>query len=294
MAEKKNEAALEVTKALIGCGGGIAAACVTGMFALIALFGQKLPVLNPVSPGDSATATSAISGKVSGSFGPMIFAAGVTADKKPIEAGVRFPQGVTLIYAIYPYSGMVKNMPWRDEWYLNGQLQEHLTSNSVWSGDEQGTDYVGVSEPAGLEPGQWQVRLYIADKLVQQGNFTVEKRELGVPFFGPLRFAEDVNNGKPVRPHQPDESFVSGIRSVYAFFDAGNMTQGLKYKVEWYRDGALLSNVTSSAAWNASANKIDSWARYYNEDSALNSGTYTVKLYIEGKLVQLGTFVIEE
>ena len=59
-----------------------------------------------------------------------------------------------------------------------------------------------------------------------------------MPLFGRILFAENIKDGQPVNLHQPKENFKAGTQRVYAFFDASNMTKGLAYRREWYRDGA--------------------------------------------------------
>jgi hypothetical protein len=111
-----------------------------------------------------------------------------------------------------------------------------------------------------------------------------------VAYFGPIRFAEGIVNGKPVNPHKPGDKFKSGTAEVYAFFDASNVVKGLKWKSEWRLDGNLLKDVGGSDTWNAGESEKDWWVRLRN----LVPGRYELRLYIEGELVQSGTFVVEK
>jgi hypothetical protein len=38
---------------------------------------------------------------------------------------------------------------------------------------------------------------------------------------------------------------------VYAFFEVGNMTKGLKWKTEWYYNGELVKGVGGTQTWTA-------------------------------------------
>ncbi len=285
--DKKQDTFIELSKALIGCGGGIAAACITGVFALVAILAPRLPLFNetptPTSTPGVAAATS--------QFGALVIAADVTADFKPIEAGTRFPEGVTRICALFPYAGMTPGTVWRDEWYVNGKLQEHLTERKIWRGEANGVEWVGVTAGAGLDVGQWEVRLYLGERLAQKAAFTIDKRAVGAPFFGTIHFAEDQHADKPVRVHQPDELWARGTPQVYAFFDAGNMPPGIVWRREWYRDGQLLADLVKEQTWDLAANESDYWVSLQDE-GGLRVGTYLLKLYVAGALTQLGSFTI--
>jgi len=93
---------------------------------------------------------------------------------------------------------------------------------------------VGFTQPGGYVAGDYELRLFIANQLAQSGRFTIEKRQVGAPFFDPIRFAEGIQNNEPVNVH-PNQKFTVGVKEVYAFFDAGNLTDGLAIKGEWYR-----------------------------------------------------------
>lgn len=76
--------------------------------------------------------------------------------------------------------------------------------------------------------------------------------------------------------HKPTENFKAGIKEVYAFFDAGNMTAGLKWKRAWYRDGKLLEDLVISDAWKGNQTEKDWWLGFSNDDG-LVPGTYESK-----------------
>jgi hypothetical protein len=296
---------VELSKAFIGCASAIAAACVAGLFALVAVIAPRLPILNnethPVPTLSSAvlaatatpgpTATQLKSDVV---FGPIIFSPGIYGielNKKPVDAVTRFPEGTTKIYALFRYEGMVKGSQWRWERSLDGKLLSEL-GGIGWDLAGQGTTWIVLFDDNGIRQGDWEFRLYVDDRIVQKAIYSVEKHQASAPFFGLIRFAEGIRDDKPVSPHKAMEDFKAGIKEVYAFFDAGNMATNLEWRREWYRDGQLLSGLATTEEWDASQTEKDWWVKMFN-DSGLASGTYELKLYVEGRLVQLGTFVIE-
>ena len=113
------QGSIELSKQLIGCGGGVATAIITGIFLLIANSGI-LSRMIPATPTNTAAVASTTTALVStatnaaistptqtvnaGSIGPITFAAGISGiyGTEPIETSTRFPQGITRVYAIFP------------------------------------------------------------------------------------------------------------------------------------------------------------------------------------------------
>jgi hypothetical protein len=259
-----------------------------------ALSPTVIPSATPTAmPRATPTATVMPSPTV-GAFQPITFAAGVmgaSPNYKPVDAMSRFPEGIAKVYALIPYEGSLKGEQWRYERYLDGKLQDKLGGNG-WDLSGPGTSWLNVWNSDGLTPGEWELRLYIADKLVQKGTYTVEKKSPTAPSFGIIRFAEGIQDGKPVAPHQPTDNFKAGTTQIYAFFDATNLTKQMKWKSVWYRDEKQVEGTGETKTWTGNPAEKDWWLRFYN-DKGLASGTYELKLYIDDKLVQLGTFVIQ-
>ena len=250
------------------------------------LLQQDAAVGTPASAPAVAPEVTPVGG---GAFSAFTFAAGSTKDYEPVDPRTNFPEGVTSVFAVYTYEGMKKGTPFVWHWYLNGT--EYLKGTpATWDSDESGGGWRRLYNPEGLPAGSYELRLYISDQLRQKDTFTVEERPAGMPSFGRILFAENIKDGQPVNLHQPKENFKAGTQRVYAFFDASNMTKGLAYRREWYRDGALM--ITQPEPWDWGATEKNWWAQYYNE-KGLASGTYELKLFVEDELVQLATFVIE-
>jgi hypothetical protein len=67
-----------------------------------------------------------------------------------------------------------------------------------WDLTGQGNGWILLWHDNGVTPGEWEFRLYLMDKLVQRGTFTVEKRQANAPYFDTIRFAEGIKDDKPV------------------------------------------------------------------------------------------------
>lgn len=109
-------------------------------------------------------------GAVNAAFGPITFATAVTDDAQPINAGNTFVD-VKTVYATFSVSNMTKGTPWRTRWLYEGE--EVLAEEDVWEEDGITASWVSLSHPDGLPAGEFTLELYIGDRRVQRGNFTV-------------------------------------------------------------------------------------------------------------------------
>ena len=256
--------------------------------------GTPTPTASSVGSAGTPAPTAPVI-ETADAFGPIIFAAGVfgtAPNYKPVDVATRFPEGVTQVRSLFSNTTPLKGNQWRFERYLDGKLQPELASGG-YDLTDPGTTWANVWKSDGVTPGDWEVRLYVMDKLVQKGTFTIERNKPGAAYIGPIRFAEDIKDDKPVNIHRPIDSFKAGTKKVYVFFDAGNMVKGSTWKREWYHDGQLLPNLVKSETWSSSQSVKDLGIAISN-DPSLEPGTWEVKFYIDDRLVQLGVFTIEK
>lgn len=246
----------------------------------------------PTAAPKTGSSSSAFS-SVASPFGAITFAAGVMGSSpsyKPVDTATHFPEGVTQVYSLISYQGPIKGTQWKYERYFNGKL---LTENTTqgWDIPGSGATWAVLWNADGINAGDWEMRLYYQDQLVQKASFTVDAIKPGSSYFDIIRFAEDMKDDQPINTHRPVDNFKAGVKQVYAFFDAYNMSKTTKITREWYRNGELL--ITKSETWSGGQNEKNWWAYYFNKDNPLETGTYELKLYVDDKLVQLGTFIIE-
>lgn len=109
-------------------------------------------------------------GAANAAFGPITFAADVTDDAQPINAGNTFID-VKTVYATFSVSNMTKGTPWRTRWLYEGE--EVLAEEDVWEDDGVTASWVSLSHPDGLPAGEFTLELYIGERRVQRGSFTV-------------------------------------------------------------------------------------------------------------------------
>ena len=119
----------------------------------------RTPIPGALPPGPSA------------SFDGIILAKGVTEDNLPVEPCTVFPKGTKRVYAFFKYSGMAKGVVWTQAWYKEGE--EIWSHTKKWRLREKGLAWIFLESSKGLAAGEYEVRLYIGDKLQQKATFTV-------------------------------------------------------------------------------------------------------------------------
>lgn len=113
-------------------------------------------VRSPVPPPPNAT------------LGPITFAAEIDERRMPIDPTQVFSDTVKRIYAVFPFHGMRKGVPWTQVWYYNGL--EFLREEGVWEWGSQDRSYIFI-KPVGT--GAYRLELYVSTKLLASGEFTV-------------------------------------------------------------------------------------------------------------------------
>jgi hypothetical protein len=101
-------------------------------------------------------------------MGPITFAAEIDDRRMPVNPTQVFSNTVRRIYAVFPFRGMRKGVPWTQVWYYNGL--EFAREEGVWQWGSQDRSYIFV-KPVGA--GTYRLELYVSSKLLASGEFTV-------------------------------------------------------------------------------------------------------------------------
>lgn len=107
------------------------------------------------------------------SFGRINFSSGLGVDMAPVGVSVRFEEGIVRLYGVFPYRGMRQGIHWRCEWLQNGQ--SYSQADIEWADSEDGVSWCSTTSPDGraLNPGVYQLNLYIGEKLMQSGQVVI-------------------------------------------------------------------------------------------------------------------------
>ncbi len=97
----------------------------------------------------------------------ITFARGMS-NNKPLGPATDFPAGTEQVYAFFEYTGMKNGLPWGHAWYLNGD--EIIAEKLTWELGRSGTAWLFIRIQ---KSGNYELRLFIEEQLVQTGTFRV-------------------------------------------------------------------------------------------------------------------------
>lgn len=233
----------------------------------------------PNQPGDGSAAISNVR-----------FAQAVNRSGQPVGVDVQFPSGITDLYAVFDYSGFEDGKTLTYVWYVDGF--EGLRDSFAWEEGESGSSWVSVYNDEGLPDGFIEleliydgVSLYRGGVIIGEGTVPQPPANSGGGGFGPIRFAEGVENDRPVNPG----AVFSNLKKVYAFFDYEGMANGTSWMTRWYFNGQQV--LENQAVWDAG--ESGSYYISLSHPDGLPVGEYTLELYIAGELNQSGNFTVQ-
>jgi tetratricopeptide (TPR) repeat protein len=165
---------------------------------------------------------------------------------------------------------------------------------------------VAVLDNDGATEGYWQPRVgtmqnreavhekaVAARKRMKEANTSLEYRDTAQveptgAVFGLLTFS-DSEDGELAT------TFPDQIQSVYVFFDYSQMQDGWQVARKVYRDGSEYNSLNYEYEWALGESGNAQWPIYdeLRKDWGLRAGLYTVEYYVEGELVQSGSFKVE-
>lgn len=182
--------------------------------------------------------------------------------------------------------------------HANPTLEDNVSNSNVEGGFVYFDEASGVARGNECVGNQWGIHVAetASPELADNDCRDNEKLDLDdrrvapEPRFGPITFARD--RTEEYEPIDPTSTFPPGTTEVHAFFDYDGMSPELEWARTWVRDGE--ERVAKSQNWTGSG-RGTWWLRYFiTEGSSLKPGTYELHLYLQGSLVQSGTFVIQE
>lgn len=89
----------------------------------------------------------------------------------PSPPPTTFPTGTIRICGRFRVENMPVGAVWTVAWYRDGELED--SSTLLWNGAPGLPGYIYNTRPEGFPPGQWEVRLYIEDRLQVRVGFEV-------------------------------------------------------------------------------------------------------------------------
>jgi len=222
----------------------------------------------------------------------------------PDELGVRFNVAIALLAD----GRFDKALVTYEEGIDRAADREHTsdTTRRLWMrlAIEDLDALVAVLDHDGATEGYWQPHIgaiqnreavrekaVAARKRMKEANVSLEYRGTAHvkptgAVFGPLTFS-DSEDGELAT------TFPDQIQSVYVFFDYSHMQDGWQVVRKVYQDGSEYNSLKYE--WELGESGNAQWPIYdeLRKDWGLRAGLYTVEYYVEGELVQSGSFTVE-
>ena len=172
------------------------------------------------------------------SFGPdILFASG----PDPAKSQLVFPYGTPEIFAIWPYRNMREGLAIRREWYLDGSIW--IVREEPWDYARYGvdgilTDISVYDFDRGLEPGRYQLRLYIdgqEQRLGTSESFSSAFFEISAPIGISPHISPDYSQAAIVEP--PGSLIIQDVSSQE---EKVLLTVDEISSLAWYPDGKYI------------------------------------------------------
>ncbi len=109
------------------------------------------------------------------------------------------------------------------------------------------------------------------------------------PTIGPITFAEGITGDD--QPINPGVTFTEGITKVFALAEYANMSPEVTFGYAWVVNGEV--EIEDSGPWAEDVNGVYWDAISMELETPLTPGTYELRLYLDGELVQAASFTIE-
>lgn len=106
-------------------------------------------------------------------FGAIQFASQVDEQGQPAQVLTAFNPGVKVLYGVFPFAHLKDGLPWKCEWLHNGEIS--ATVDLEWNEGNTGLSYCTYSndDDSPIEPGDYQMNLYISGSLASSGTTRV-------------------------------------------------------------------------------------------------------------------------
>jgi hypothetical protein len=126
----------------------------------------------PLPTGTISPATPQPTPAGNTNFGAITFGTEIEGNKL-VGVGTEFPSGTEQIVAVFAYKNMRNGTKWGAVWKVNGQVAIDQRNTGVWNNGTSGTNGVSINLDGGLPDGEYELELYVNDKLAQAGGFTI-------------------------------------------------------------------------------------------------------------------------
>lgn len=110
------------------------------------------------------------------------------------------------------------------------------------------------------------------------------------PNFGAITFFTQ-RNEQTKKPLNPGTSFPAGTRKLYGMFEYSGMSKKNMWHYNWLRDGEFF-HIVGTQLWSYKTEGYVTVSVWMTDGSSLPAGVYTLELWLDGKLQQVGSCTV--
>ena len=168
-------------------------------------------------------------------FSDIIFARDVTLQtNQPMTPLTRFPDTVVVVVALMDITGLQEGAIVTSQW-LHGDTEESISTYIHNSPVKDFRLWTNLSNPLGITPGTWTLRILLNGELAREGTFEVTTD----PFIFPLQFGTTCGNFTgELFGHRGQ--FEAGTQNIYAQVRYTNFPPGTPIQGVWVFNGEVV------------------------------------------------------
>jgi S1-C subfamily serine protease len=187
-----------------------------------------------------------------------------------------FPDGQQRLHYEFALQGVVSGAIVEERWYLNGVLQDGISSSLAWTNGDFAilSDRVLAPPERGLQPGIWRLEIWVDEVMRSAGGVTIGLE--GLPI---APGARNFQFGASVTPEQtPRGAPTSQDDRLLAFFEYSSA--GSVRHIRWivFRDGSPVYE-SPSLPWRGGDD--GTWWIGYQADGPLGEGFWEIEVYFD-------------
>ena len=187
----------------------------------------------------------------------------------------RFPTPPPTLYYEYVGQGIADGALVEERWYLEGVLQDALSSAYSWSFGTFGVvgDQLAAAGPNGIPPGRWRLEVWVHGALRSSRTAYVAVEQPAEPGVGAIAFGSlaSVEQGVLVGP-------AGQARQLLAFFDYENAGGATRLRWIVFRDGSVVYQ-SPVVPWEGGDS--GSWWVGYAADGPIGAGFWEFEIYLD-------------
>ncbi len=199
----------------------------------------------------------------------------------------RFNEGLAALYYEYAVVGVSSGTPIEERWYLEGVIQDSLSSSFAWDQPRYGllNDRISAPGASGIPRGQWLLEVWVAGSLRASAAVSIGVSTVAAPSATSVASATTVT---------PDGFAMIGpyttAPQLLALFDLAGMS-GVQ-RVQWVVFHNSQPVYTSPSIQWARGDGGRFWIGYAPEDGIVPSGTWEFELMADGQIIGVHTVTL--